>query len=114
MKLFIVLRYAEILSKGSLLFHFSGFSLDYKDDSVEALLDVREKLSNPDHSVLYKTCSELTKVNYFKSPKILILPKKTSQVSTSFLSENETDSLSLSTPCVLCFRSSVSVCPSSS
>ncbi len=63
MKLFIVLRYAEILSKGSLLFHFSGFSLDYKDDSVEALLDVREKLSNPDHSVLYKTCSELTKVN---------------------------------------------------
>lgn len=41
----------------------TGFSLDYKDDSVEGLLDVREKLSNPDHSVLYKTCSELTKVN---------------------------------------------------
>ncbi|XP_073782226.1 maestro heat-like repeat-containing protein family member 1 isoform X1 [Danio rerio] len=41
---------------------YEGFSLDYKDDSVEALLDVREKLSNPDHSVLYKTCSELTKI----------------------------------------------------
>ncbi|XP_051999977.1 maestro heat-like repeat-containing protein family member 1 isoform X3 [Xyrauchen texanus] len=41
---------------------YEGFSLDYKDDSVESLLDVREKLSNPDHSVLYKTCSELTKV----------------------------------------------------
>uniref|UniRef100_A0A8C1X5M4 Maestro heat-like repeat-containing protein family member 1 n=1 Tax=Cyprinus carpio TaxID=7962 RepID=A0A8C1X5M4_CYPCA len=40
---------------------YEGFSLDYKDDSVEGLLDVREKLSNPDHSVLYKTCSELTK-----------------------------------------------------
>ncbi|XP_043116564.1 maestro heat-like repeat-containing protein family member 1 [Puntigrus tetrazona] len=41
---------------------YEGFSLDYKDDSVECLLDVREKLSNPDHSVLYKTCSELTKI----------------------------------------------------
>ncbi|XP_052003052.1 maestro heat-like repeat-containing protein family member 1 [Xyrauchen texanus] len=41
---------------------YEGFSLDYKDDSVESLLDVREKLNNPDHSVLYKTCSELTKV----------------------------------------------------
>uniref|UniRef100_A0A672KDZ9 Maestro heat-like repeat family member 1 n=1 Tax=Sinocyclocheilus grahami TaxID=75366 RepID=A0A672KDZ9_SINGR len=40
---------------------YEGFSLDYKDDSVEGLLVVREKLSNPDHSVLYKTCSELTK-----------------------------------------------------
>ncbi len=57
MKLFVMLKYL------SLLFPFSGFSLDYKDDSVEGLLDVREKLSNPDHSVLYKTCSELTKVN---------------------------------------------------
>ncbi|RXN17939.1 maestro heat-like repeat-containing family member 1 isoform X1 [Labeo rohita] len=41
---------------------YEGFSLDHKDDSVEALLEVREKLSNPDHSVLYKTCSELTKI----------------------------------------------------
>uniref|UniRef100_A0A672KCE1 Maestro heat-like repeat family member 1 n=1 Tax=Sinocyclocheilus grahami TaxID=75366 RepID=A0A672KCE1_SINGR len=41
---------------------YEGFSLDYKDDSVEGLLVVREKLSNPDHSVLYKTCSELTKI----------------------------------------------------
>uniref|UniRef100_A0A673MUW1 Maestro heat-like repeat-containing protein family member 1 n=1 Tax=Sinocyclocheilus rhinocerous TaxID=307959 RepID=A0A673MUW1_9TELE len=41
---------------------YEGFSLDYKDDSVEGLLDVREKLSNPDNTVLYKTCSELTKI----------------------------------------------------
>ncbi|XP_056618249.1 maestro heat-like repeat-containing protein family member 1 isoform X1 [Triplophysa dalaica] len=41
---------------------YEGFSLDYKDDSVENLLDIREKLNNPDHSVLYKTCSELTKI----------------------------------------------------
>lgn len=101
MKLFIVLRYAEILSKGSLLFHFSGFSLDYKDDSVEALLDVREKLSNPDHSVLYKTCSELTKVNYFKSPKILILPKKTLKYPQAFFLKMKL-TLFLSPPPVSC------------
>ncbi|KAG1947998.1 maestro heat-like repeat-containing protein family member 1 isoform X1 [Pimephales promelas] len=41
---------------------YEGFSLDHKDDSVEGLLDIREKLSNPDHSVLYQTCSELTKI----------------------------------------------------
>lgn len=42
----------------------SGFSLDYKDDSVESLLTLRGKLNDPDPSVLYKTCSELTKVIY--------------------------------------------------
>lgn len=47
----------------SIFLCLTGFSLDYKDDSVEGLLEVREKLSNPDHSVLYNTCSELTKVN---------------------------------------------------
>lgn len=41
---------------------YEGFSLDYKDDSVEGLLSVREKLNDPDHSVLYRACSELTKV----------------------------------------------------
>ncbi|TRY56529.1 hypothetical protein DNTS_005416, partial [Danionella cerebrum] len=41
---------------------YEGFSLDYKDDSVEGLLDLREKLSNPDHAVLYQTCSDLTRV----------------------------------------------------
>lgn len=50
------------IPKVPVLICLTGFSLDYKDDSVEGLLDVREKLSNPDHSVLYKTCSELTKV----------------------------------------------------
>lgn len=40
----------------------SGFSLDYKDDSVESLSSLREQLNDPDPSVLYKTCSELTKV----------------------------------------------------
>lgn len=42
---------------------FVGFSLDYKDDSVESLLPLKNQLENPDHSVLYKTCSDLTKVN---------------------------------------------------
>ncbi|MCJ8728677.1 hypothetical protein PDJAM_G00007090 [Pangasius djambal] len=41
---------------------YEGFSLDYKDDSVESLLTLREKLNDPDPSVLYKTCSELTKI----------------------------------------------------
>ncbi|XP_072535589.1 maestro heat-like repeat-containing protein family member 1 isoform X2 [Salminus brasiliensis] len=41
---------------------YEGFSLDYRDDSVEGLLTVREKLNDPDHSVLYKSCSELTKI----------------------------------------------------
>uniref|UniRef100_A0A674EIK6 Maestro heat like repeat family member 1 n=1 Tax=Salmo trutta TaxID=8032 RepID=A0A674EIK6_SALTR len=38
---------------------YEGFSLDYKDDSVERLITLRESMDNPDHSVLYKTCSEL-------------------------------------------------------
>ncbi|TSK34778.1 Maestro heat-like repeat-containing protein family member 1 [Bagarius yarrelli] len=41
---------------------YEGFSLDYKDDSVESLLTLREKLNDPDPSVLYKTCSELAKI----------------------------------------------------
>ncbi|XP_062395570.1 maestro heat-like repeat-containing protein family member 1 isoform X2 [Sardina pilchardus] len=41
---------------------YEGFSLDYRDDSVEGLISLRERLDNPDHSVLYKTCSELTKI----------------------------------------------------
>lgn len=40
-----------------------GFALDYKDESVESLITLREKLNNPDHTVLYRTCSELTKVS---------------------------------------------------
>lgn len=42
---------------------FVGFSLDYKDEAVESLLPFKDQLENPDHSVLYKTCSDLTKVN---------------------------------------------------
>ncbi|GAA6103654.1 maestro heat-like repeat-containing protein family member 1 isoform X1 [Tachysurus ichikawai] len=41
---------------------YEGFSLDYKDDSVESLSSLREQLNDPDPSVLYKTCSELTKI----------------------------------------------------
>uniref|UniRef100_A0A8B9LI79 Maestro heat-like repeat family member 1 n=1 Tax=Astyanax mexicanus TaxID=7994 RepID=A0A8B9LI79_ASTMX len=33
---------------------YEGFSLDYKDDSVEGLLTVREKLNDPDHSIISK------------------------------------------------------------
>uniref|UniRef100_A0A4W4GLS8 Maestro heat-like repeat family member 1 n=1 Tax=Electrophorus electricus TaxID=8005 RepID=A0A4W4GLS8_ELEEL len=41
---------------------YEGFASDYRDDSVETLLTMREKLSDPDPSVLYKTCSDLTKI----------------------------------------------------
>ncbi|XP_062320743.1 maestro heat-like repeat-containing protein family member 1 isoform X1 [Osmerus eperlanus] len=41
---------------------YEGFSLDYKDESVENLIPLKEKLDNPDHTVLYKTCSDLTKI----------------------------------------------------
>uniref|UniRef100_A0AAX7UGL1 Maestro heat-like repeat family member 1 n=1 Tax=Astatotilapia calliptera TaxID=8154 RepID=A0AAX7UGL1_ASTCA len=40
---------------------YEGFSLDYKDESVDSLLLLKDRLENPDHSVLYKTCSDLTK-----------------------------------------------------
>ncbi|KAK1795222.1 hypothetical protein P4O66_010397, partial [Electrophorus voltai] len=41
---------------------YEGFASDYRDDSVETLLTMREKLNDPDPSVLYKTCSDLTKI----------------------------------------------------
>uniref|UniRef100_A0A671WWL7 Maestro heat-like repeat family member 1 n=1 Tax=Sparus aurata TaxID=8175 RepID=A0A671WWL7_SPAAU len=40
---------------------YEGFSLDYKDDAVDSLLPLKDRLENPDHSVLYKACSDLTK-----------------------------------------------------
>uniref|UniRef100_A0A8C4DC57 HEAT repeat-containing protein 7A n=1 Tax=Dicentrarchus labrax TaxID=13489 RepID=A0A8C4DC57_DICLA len=40
---------------------YEGFSLDYKDEAVDSLLPLKDRLENPDHSVLYKTCSDLTK-----------------------------------------------------
>ncbi|KAM4568168.1 maestro heat-like repeat-containing protein family member 1 isoform 1-T2 [Fundulus diaphanus] len=48
---------------------YEGFSLDYKDEAVESLLSLKEALENPDHSVLYKTCSELTKVMSKRLPQ---------------------------------------------
>ncbi|XP_071381698.1 maestro heat-like repeat-containing protein family member 1 isoform X1 [Centroberyx affinis] len=48
---------------------YEGFSLDYKDEGVESLLPLRDRLENPDHSVLYKTCSDLTKVMSKRLPQ---------------------------------------------
>ncbi|XP_066571905.1 maestro heat-like repeat-containing protein family member 1 isoform X2 [Amia ocellicauda] len=41
---------------------YEGFAVNHKDESVESLITLRDKLDNPDHSVLYRTCSELTKI----------------------------------------------------
>ncbi|XP_061100289.1 maestro heat-like repeat-containing protein family member 1 isoform X2 [Conger conger] len=41
---------------------YEGFALDFKDESVESLITLREQLDNPDHAVLYRTCSELSKI----------------------------------------------------
>ncbi|KAL0985276.1 hypothetical protein UPYG_G00154880 [Umbra pygmaea] len=41
---------------------YEGFSLDHKDDSVDSLITLRDKLNNPEPSVLYNTCSELAKI----------------------------------------------------
>ncbi|MED6250664.1 hypothetical protein ATANTOWER_004214 [Ataeniobius toweri] len=48
---------------------YEGFSLDYKDEAVESLPSLKEALENPDHSVLYKTCSDLTKVMSKRLPQ---------------------------------------------
>ncbi|KAF3840089.1 hypothetical protein F7725_018806 [Dissostichus mawsoni] len=48
---------------------YEGFSLDYNDEGVDSLLLLKEKLDNPDHSVLYKTCSDLTKVMSKRLPQ---------------------------------------------
>lgn len=47
-----------------LLYVCAGFSLDYRDEGVDSLLALKDKLENPDHSVLYKTCSDLTRVHF--------------------------------------------------
>lgn len=52
---------------------FLGFSLDYKDESVDSLLSLKDRLENPDHSVLYKTCSDLTKVHAGELQTALLL-----------------------------------------
>ncbi|KAM9723202.1 maestro heat-like repeat-containing protein family member 1 isoform 1-T1 [Menidia menidia] len=48
---------------------YEGFSFDYKDDGVEDLLSLKDRLENPDHTVLYKTCSDLTKVMSKRLPQ---------------------------------------------
>ncbi|XP_049585249.1 maestro heat-like repeat-containing protein family member 1 isoform X1 [Syngnathus scovelli] len=48
---------------------YEGFALDYKDGAVEGLLPLKSQLENPDHSVLYKTCFELTKVMSKRLPQ---------------------------------------------
>lgn len=53
---------------------YEGFSLDHKDDSIESMLDIRENLNNPDHSVLYKTCSDLTKIISKRLPQHQLSP----------------------------------------
>lgn len=49
------------------LFLCVGFSLDYKDEAVDSLLPLKDRLENPDHSILYKTCSDLTKVHFLSN-----------------------------------------------
>ncbi|XP_056141693.1 maestro heat-like repeat-containing protein family member 1 [Lampris incognitus] len=41
---------------------YEGFYHDYRDEGIESILPLRDKLENPDHTVLYKACSDLTKV----------------------------------------------------
>ncbi|XP_034729707.1 maestro heat-like repeat-containing protein family member 1 isoform X1 [Etheostoma cragini] len=48
---------------------YEGFALNYKDEGVDSLLRLKERLDNPDHTVLYKTCSELTKVMSKRLPQ---------------------------------------------
>uniref|UniRef100_A0A8D3C2Y5 Maestro heat-like repeat-containing protein family member 1 n=1 Tax=Scophthalmus maximus TaxID=52904 RepID=A0A8D3C2Y5_SCOMX len=65
-------RTAAINSIYTLLYiqlRYEGFSLDYKDEAVDSLLPLRDRLENPDHSVLYKTCSDLTKVMSKRLPQ---------------------------------------------
>uniref|UniRef100_A0A3B4BDL5 Uncharacterized protein n=1 Tax=Periophthalmus magnuspinnatus TaxID=409849 RepID=A0A3B4BDL5_9GOBI len=45
------------------------FALDYKDEGVDSLLQLKESLENPDHAVLYKTCSDITKVMSKRLPQ---------------------------------------------
>ncbi|XP_054638550.1 maestro heat-like repeat-containing protein family member 1 isoform X4 [Dunckerocampus dactyliophorus] len=53
----------------SIQLRYEGFSLDYKDEAVDGLLLLKDRLENPDHSVLYKTCSELTWVMSKRLPQ---------------------------------------------
>ncbi|XP_072316120.1 maestro heat-like repeat-containing protein family member 1 isoform X2 [Eucyclogobius newberryi] len=48
---------------------YEGFALDYKDEGVDSLLQLKESLENPDHAILYKTCSDITKVMSKRLPQ---------------------------------------------
>ncbi|KAM9310205.1 maestro heat-like repeat-containing protein family member 1 isoform 2-T2 [Pholidichthys leucotaenia] len=48
---------------------YEGFALDYKDEGVDSLQPLKDQLESPDHSVLYKTCSDLTKVMSKRLPQ---------------------------------------------
>lgn len=48
---------------------YEGFALDHKDEDVDSLVPLKERLENPDHSILYKTCSDLTKVMSKRLPQ---------------------------------------------
>lgn len=48
---------------------YEGFALDYKDEGVDSLLPMKESLENPDHAILYKTCSDITKVMSKRLPQ---------------------------------------------
>ncbi|XP_068999386.1 maestro heat-like repeat-containing protein family member 1 isoform X1 [Embiotoca jacksoni] len=67
-----VVRAAAIDSIYTLLYmqlRYEGFALDYKDEAVDGLLPLKDQLENPDHSILYKTCSHLTKVMSKRLPQ---------------------------------------------
>uniref|UniRef100_A0A8D0D6V9 Maestro heat-like repeat family member 1 n=1 Tax=Sander lucioperca TaxID=283035 RepID=A0A8D0D6V9_SANLU len=48
---------------------YEGFALNYKDEGVDSLLLLKDRLDKPDHTVLYKTCSDLTKVMSKRLPQ---------------------------------------------
>ncbi|XP_068179896.1 maestro heat-like repeat-containing protein family member 1 isoform X2 [Antennarius striatus] len=48
---------------------YEGFSLDHKDEAVDSLIPLKDQLENPDHSALYKACSDLTKVMSKRLPQ---------------------------------------------
>uniref|UniRef100_A0AAV2MBF0 Uncharacterized protein n=1 Tax=Knipowitschia caucasica TaxID=637954 RepID=A0AAV2MBF0_KNICA len=48
---------------------YEGFALDYKDEGVDSLLQLKENLEHPDHAILYKTCSDITKVMSKRLPQ---------------------------------------------
>uniref|UniRef100_A0A3Q3WCT8 Uncharacterized protein n=1 Tax=Mola mola TaxID=94237 RepID=A0A3Q3WCT8_MOLML len=65
----ITMRVLRSWNLFKLEYYAYSFCLDHKDDSVDSLLALKDCLENPDHSVLYKTCSDLTKVMSKRLPQ---------------------------------------------